>query len=181
MTPLNELWDAAAGWYELLSARPEAAERFNLTRRGLGIALGFYLLMVVATLAAQGLMGQLAGLSDVAMSAAVNVLPLLGVALVILITLALLRLDLSFTTLAVPAIYAMTFMGLVQLPLSLWTGGLFSTAILALLAYMFYRAGRHVGKMSVGVSIAFAALSIIALVALPAGLYILLVPAPPSA
>jgi hypothetical protein len=181
MTPINELWGAVVGWYELLSARPEAARHFNLTRRGLGIALGFYLLMVVVTLATQALMGQLAGLSDVVMSAAVNVLPLLGVALVILITIALLRLNLSFTALAVPAIYAMTFMGLVQLPLSLWTGGLFSTAILALLAYMFYRDGRQVGKMSIGVSIAFAALSIIALVALPAGLYMLLVPAAPSA
>jgi hypothetical protein len=181
MTVLKDLRSAVVGWYELLRARARGAARFNATRAGLINALLSYVLVVIVTLVVQGSMGLLASVSDVAISAAVNVLPLLGLSLAIVLTLAALRLELSFPTLAVPAIYAMAFVLLIQLPLSLWTGGLFSNAILAVLAFMLYREAREVGKMSIGVSIAFAALCIIALVALPSGLYMLLVPAVPPA
>ena len=181
MTALEDLRNAVVGWYEVLRARPGGAARFNVTRAGLINALLVYLLVVVVTLVVQGSMGQLANVSDLSISAAVNVLPLMGIAFAILVTVTALQLDVAFTTLAVPAVYAMAFVLLIQLPLSLWAGGLFSNAILAFLAYMLYREGREVGKMSIGVSIAFAALSIIALVALPSGLYMLLVPAVPPA
>jgi hypothetical protein len=181
MTTFTEFRDAVVGWYEMLTARSEGARRFNSTRYGLGNALFFYLLTIIVTLGVQGLMRGLPGLYDVYVSVAVNALPLVGVAFAILLTIAALRLELTFTTLAVPAVYAMTFVLLLQLPLSLWTGDLLSNAILGILAYMFYREGRDVGKMSIGISIAFAALSIVMLVALPAALYMLVVPAAPPA
>ncbi len=181
MTTFTELRDAVVGWYEMLTARPEGAARFNFTRYGLGNALFFYLVMIIVTLGVQGLLRGLPGLYDVYISVAVNALPLLGIGFAILLTIAALRLELTITALAVPAVYAMTFALLIQLPLSLLTEGQFSNAILGLLAYLFYREGRDVGKMSIGVSIAFAALSIVMLVALPAALYMLLVPAVPSA
>jgi len=47
------------------------------------------------------------------------------------------------------------------------------------LGYMLYREARDIGKIGIGLSIAFAALGIVALVALPFGLYMLSVPAAP--
>lgn len=181
MTTFTELRDAIVGWYLMLTARPDGAERFNLTRYGLGNALFFYLLALILTLGVQGLFTGMPGMYDVYVSVAVNALPLVGLAGAIIVTISLLRLELTFNTLAVPAVYAMTFVLVLQLPLSLWTGGLFSNAILGILAYMFFREARDVGKMSIGVSIAFAVLALLMLVALPAGLYMLLVPAAPAA
>jgi hypothetical protein len=181
MTVFTELRDALIGWYEMLTARPEGAKRFSFTRQGLGNALFFYLVMIIVTLGVQGLMRGLPGFYDVYIGVAVNALPLLGLAFAILLTIAALRLNLTFTALAVPAVYAMTFVLLIRLPLSLWPGSLLSYAILGLLAYLFYREGRDVGKMSIGVSIAFAALSIVMLVVPQEALYMLLLPAAPPA
>src|SRR5687767_4916920 len=105
MTALGDLRNAVVGWYQLLRARAIGATRFNVTRAGLINALLVYLLVVVVTLVVQGSMGQLANVSDLSISAAVNVLPLMGIAFAILVTVAALQLDVAFTTLAVPAFY----------------------------------------------------------------------------
>ena len=90
-----------------------------------------------------------------------NALPLLGIGLVIQLTVQFLRLGTSFN--------------------ALFAGSIFANAMLVALGYMRYREARDIAKLGIGLSIAFAALSIVALVALPYGLYMLTVPAASAA
>lgn len=79
----------------------------------------------------------------------------------------------------VPAGYALLFLLAIGLPLSLLAGS-FSVALQGVLGYMLYRLGRDVGKFDVGVSIGFAVFSVVLLVAVPIGLYMLIVPDIPA-
>ena len=110
-----------------------------------------------------------------------NALPLLGIGLVIQLTVQFLRLGTSFNALFVPAVYALAFILAFGLPLSLFADSIFANAMLGALGYMRYREARDIAKFGIGLSIAFAALSIVALVALPYGLYMLTVPAASAA
>ena len=77
---------------------------------------------------------------------------------------------------SVPAGYALVFLlaaGLVLAPLG---GGVFSNVLLGLLGYMLYRLAHDVGKFTLGISVAYAILSVLLLVALPLALYMLLMP-----
>lgn len=182
MTAIAELRDAVIGWRDMLASRPEGADRFTATLPGLGNALIFYLLAILLTLAVQSMVWGLPGLQEAYVTIAVNALPLLGIALAIGFTLAAARPRATFNKLAVPIVYGLTFVLVLQLPLTLVAvGGLLANLVLVILGYLFYRVARDAGKMSAGISIAFAALSIVALVALPGGLYMLLVPAVPPA
>ena len=101
----------------------------------------------------------------------VNTLPLLALWAVIWATAKMLTI--SAIGLMVPTTYAMGFILLIGLPLSLIAGEMFGTALLGALGFMFYRAARAAGKLNVSLSLAFAIVSILALVAMPIGLYML--------
>ena len=90
------------------------------------------------------------------------------------------RLAIPDNALLVPATYALAFILLIGLPLSLFFGNVFANAMLGALGYMLYRAARDIAKLGIGVSIAFAVLAIAVLVALPIGLYMLTMPAIPA-
>lgn len=176
MNAITELREAAIGWFEMLTARPDAAERFSATRGGIVNALVIYFLAIVVVLTVQSVAAELPNYADVFLAVLLNALPLLGIAAAIGITITLLRSGVAFAALFVPATYATTFVLVMGLPLSLFMGPGVSNALLGVLGYMLYREARDIGKMSIGLSIAFAALTIVALVALPAGLYMLSVP-----
>ena len=88
-----------------------------------------------------------------------NALPLLGIGLVIQLTVQFLRLGTSFNALFVPAVYALAFILAFGLPLSLFADSIFANAMLGALGYMRYREARDIAKFGIGLSIAFAALS----------------------
>lgn len=181
MTPFAEVWRAGRGWVELLSGRPAGVECFNRTRAGVASALIVYALMIALTLAIQGIRSGVLTTLQALFSVAANALPLAGVAVVIVASIGALRLSATFADLFVPATYAMAFVLAAGLPVSLFLPEFYSNFLLLLLAFMFYREARIAGKMSVGLSVAFAALSIVVLVGLPFGLYMLTVTAAPPA
>jgi hypothetical protein len=181
MNALAELREAVGGWLDLLSRRPEGPARFNPTREGAVNATGFYVAMILLTVLVAALTSRAEGYSQMFFTFAVNALPLVAIALVIVGTLTALRLDVRFNTLFVPATYALSFILLLGIPVSMSGSGMLSNVLLGILGYMLYRLARAAGKMNIGVSIAFAALSIVVLVAMPIGLYMLTVPAPPAA
>lgn len=180
MTPLSEIRDAAVGWLDMIGGRPGGGERFDRGTRGFGTALGFYFLMVLFTIAVQGAAGGFPGFGQIALAILVNALPLVAIALVIWATVHVLRPDATVGALLVPAVYALAFILLIGLPLSLFFGNIFANAMMGVLAYMLYRLARDVGKLRVGVAVAFAILGIGALVALPIGLYMVTMPAIPA-
>ena len=179
MNPLHELKQAAIGWLDLIAGRPSGAERFNFSRGGLIRAVSFYFLMVLLTMVVLGIAGGMPSYTQVFFGLLINALPLLTVAAVIALTLWLMRPGVTVTEMLVPAAYALGFLLLVGLPLSLVFGDLFANAMLGALGYLLYREARDIAGMRMGVSIAFAVLTVAVLVALPIGLYMLTTPATP--
>jgi hypothetical protein len=77
----------------------------------------------------------------------------------------------------VPTVHALVYMLVLSFLLAL-IGPTFGTAILGMLGYMMYRLGRLSLRLNLGLSIAFAALCVLALVLLQLGLYMLSAPPP---
>ncbi len=171
MNAFAELRLAAIGWLDLIANRPGATEHFNASRVGLVNATGMYLAFVLLNLLVQSALAGTVSWEQLLLGLILNGLPLFGFWLVVAATSRLL--SVPRLGLMVPGTYAMGFVLLIGLPLSLLGDMNFSYALLGALGYMLYRAGRVIGALSIGTSIAFALLSIVALVAMPIGLYML--------
>lgn len=181
MRPVSDLRDAALGWVDLAGNRP-GGERFNASRAGLVIMLGWYGALVLVTLVIQSAAryGVLPHYGDAFVSIVLNALPMLAILLVTWLTARFLQPAVGMFSLLVPAGYALVFILAIGLPLSLLRSGMFSAALQGILGYLLYRLGRNVGKFSIGVSIGFAVLNVLLLVAIPIGLYMLFVPELPT-
>lgn len=182
MNPFADLKNAALGWIDLIGSRPVATGRFNATRAGLLTMLGFYFLLVIVTRSVQAvtIVGAVPGVTDIAVALVFNALPILVVLAAIFITARFLKPAASDLELMVPAGYALVFLLAIGLPLSLFVGSSFAPALQGVLGYMLYRLARDIGKFSISVSIGFAILSVVLLVAVPIGLYMLLDPSLPT-
>ena len=179
METLNQFNDAAAGWYKLVMRQPGWRERFTLTRRGLLVALGGYFGVVVLAILIQGAIAGTATFTGLLLSLLANTMPLAGIVLALLVTVAFLRIKVPVIDMLVPAVHALTFLLLGGFVLAI-VGGILAPVLLALLAYMIYRGGREILGLSVGFSLAYMALSIVLLVALPMSLYMLVAPGLPG-
>lgn len=169
--------DAAVGWLDLIARRPGAAEKFDATTGGVITAIAYYFLVIgILILLDLAVPGRLT-FDRLVTALVLNALPVLGVLLVVWLTVRLLRPAGGFAALAVPAVFALVFRVLLGVPLNLVFGSLVEYTLGGVLLYMLYRLAHDIGKMSVGISIAFAALSIVALVGLPHALYMLMLPA----
>ena len=182
MTPLDDVRNAAIGWVDLIGARETGAARFNASRQGLVTAIVAYLLLVLFTSIVQSVsvFGTFPSYDKLFVDLVLNALPLLVIFAVVAITVRFMRPAAGYYAMLVPAGWALVFLLAIGLPLSLFFGSTFSSALQGILGYMLYRLARDIGKFSIGVSIGFAVLSIVLLVAIPVGLYMLLVPEIPT-
>jgi hypothetical protein len=167
----SELWRAVIGWLDLLTGRPEAAEKFNLGATGLVNAVGFYFAVVLLLIAVESSLAGFPGWVPVILSIVVNAVRLGTVWLAIWITGRVLAAPVF--AMSVPATYAMAFTLAVSLPLAYLAGSNLLIATLGVLGFMLYRVARGIGKLRLGISMAFAILCIAALVAVRVGLYML--------
>lgn len=177
MNAFGELRDALIGWGELIVGRAEAAGRFNASRAGLINAIGCYVAVVLVTMLLPAFWLGMPRYDQLFTGLLINCLPLAGVAFAIVASRAMLRLEVTFAELFVPAVYALSFVLLVGLILS-FVATIFANALLGILGFMLFREARDIGKMNIGVSLAFALFGIVALVAPSFALYMLTVPAP---
>lgn len=172
MNAFAELWRAALGWLDLLTLQPDAAEKFALTRAGLINATGFYIALSVLLVAVEMQVAGFPGWGQVVLNLAASFLRLLTVWIVIWATVRLA--GGAFTAMAVPASYAMGFVFALTLPLAFLLGDSVVIVMLGLRVLLLYRTARVFGSYRVGISAAFAILCVVALAALPVGLYILI-------
>lgn len=182
MNPIAELRDAALGWVDLIGrAKDDIAARFNATPAGLVAMLIWYTFFVILTLVIQSLagFGALPGLEQLIVTLALNGLPMLVILLVVWGTHATLKPPVDRYALLVPAGYALVLLLIVGLAFSL-LGFTLATALQGMLGYMLYRLAREIADLGMGISIAFALLTVVLLVALPIGLYMLLMPELPA-
>lgn len=171
MNAFGELWRAVIGWLDLLTARAGAADKFNLSGLGLVNATGCYFAVVMLLIAVESSLSGFPGWGLVGLSLAVNAVLLATIWLVIWITARLL--GAPAVAMAVPGTYAMAFILALSLPLAYFAGPNFLVGTLGVNGFMLYRVAREIGKLRIGISAAFAILSIAALVAVRIGLYML--------
>jgi hypothetical protein len=168
---LGELWRAVIGWLDLLTARPGAADKFNLSGLGLVNATGCYFAVVLLLIVVESRLSGFPGWTPVLLSVLANAIWLGTIWLVIVVTARALRAP--GVAMAVPSTYAMAFILALSLPLAYLAGPNILTATFGVTGFMLYRVAREIGKLGLGISAAFAILSIAALVAVRVGLYML--------
>lgn len=180
MSPLSDIGNAAIGWLDLIGRRPAGAERFNATRTGLVTMLVTFFVLLVATRSVQSLVvyGGLPGPTDLAISVILGALSMAAVGLLMLLTVRFLQPATGILALMVPAGYALSALT-VGLGFALYSSAVY-WLVHGVFGYMLYRLGRDIGKFGIGVSVAFAVLGVLMLVAIPIGLYMLFVPDLPT-
>ncbi len=172
MSAFAELWRAVLGWLDLLTAQPDAADKFNLSRAGLINAVGFYMATVLLGIAVVALAeGYVPGWMQLAIGLMFNLIVLFAILIAAAATARLMRAD--PLALAIPSAYAMGIVAVLSLPLVHVQSEAGVLALLGVRGFMFFRAARGVGKLGRGVSAAFAILCIVLLAAIPLGLYML--------
>jgi hypothetical protein len=171
MNAFTELWRAVLGWLDLLTARADAAEKFSLTRAGLVNATGFYIAVAMAVMAVEVGISGFPGWGAVLVSLGINLARLAAIWLIGWLTVR--AMGGRFLAIAVPATYAMGLVLALTLPLAYIAGPNVLLVLLGVRAYLFYRAARQMAGLGFGISAAFAFLCIVALAAIPLGLYML--------
>jgi hypothetical protein len=178
VNPLTDLSSSIRGWSEIVAGKADAVRHFRLRGSGPVIAFAWLLVAILLSVAVQsaaiGVMPSgpqlLLGLFGQAVTVAV-----LGVATAQ--TLHFLKLDVPLNTLFIPMVYALAYMFVVSVPLTLLGQ---ATGLLAIIAVgvLIFRGAVVLGGMRLGVSIAFAIVCVIVLVVVPNALYILFLQIP---
>lgn len=174
MSALSEIGDASIGWLDLLAARPTALEKFNVSTAGWRNAVVFYGVVVLLNIVTNAVtLGSPSGF-EVAVGIIAFLLPLASLSAVSVAAARLMGRD--AIGLLVTGTYALAFLLLIGLPLTLLLGQALTTPMLGLLGYFLYRSGRGAAGFPVGISIVYALLTLVVLVLVSTGLYIVLTP-----
>ncbi len=180
MNPLTDLTLAWRGLAMIVGGKREAASRFNPTRMGLVIALGWFLLAIILSAAAQSAAVGMPSMAQLAIGILIQAVTVAALALVTAQSIHFLRLDVPMTVLFVPIIYFMALVQVLAIPLSLFGPNAQLIAVLGL-GVLIWRAGVVLAAMRIGVAIAFALLCLMVLVVVPNALYIVFLQLPSPA
>lgn len=177
MTIFRALQHAFYGWIMILRGEAGWQDRFRLTGAGLATALVlFYHFAFLAVVLASFDMGVPTAVG-LAVFLLYQSLWLLALLIGVLGTRFALRDTASPLRLIVPGVHALTFYLVLGAVLSLAAGFLLPLLWLGLLV-MLFRLGRIAGGWTIGVSAAFAVLTVLLLVGTPIALYMMPAPVP---
>ena len=177
MKIINALRQSVYGWIMILRNEAGWEDRFRFTRAGLVTALVLFYLFAFLAVVLGSLNYGVPTFGELTATLVFQSLFLAAPLIGIYGTRYALRQQGPVLPLLVPSIYALTFyVGLGAL-LSLTIGILLPLLWLAM-AYMLFRLGRLAGGWSIGVSIAFAVLTVLLLAGTPIALYIMPAPVP---
>lgn len=175
------LSDAFSGW--LMLARGDAGwqARFALTPAGLATALVLFVFFALLSIALASIGVNLPTMEGFFAGLLVQGLSLVALLVGVFGTRRAVPVETPVLDSMVPGVYALVFYLVLGTLLSL-LGGLALLVLWALLGFLLYRLGRMAAGWSIGVSIAFAVLTMALLVGMPMTLYMLTgpvaVPAP---
>lgn len=180
---MNPVADLASAWRGLAltaAGKREAAAQFNPTLGGLAIALGWFLLALILSAAAQSAAGGMPSLLQLAIGIFIQAMTLLALGFATVQSLRFLKLDVPAMTVLVPIVYFMALAQVLAIPLNLLGPNVQLIAVLVL-ALLIWRAGVILAGMRNGVAIAFALLCLMVLVVVPNALYMLFLAIPSPA
>lgn len=171
-----KLWvalsNAGAGWLMILRGEPDWRERFALTAPGLTTALIVFVLATFVAVAIAAMSIGLPSLFGILAAMFALALPLVSLMLVLHGTRMALGSTEPVLDVLVPAVYALTVFLLAEGMLAMAGGPLVMVAWLGL-AYLLYRLARTATGWNAAISAGFAVLTVVLLVAMRLGLYML--------
>ena len=180
MNPFAELRQSFRGWAEILAAKADAEKNFRPDFTGLLIALGWFIVAVLLSVAGQSAAIGMPSTIQIGFGLFAQAITLALLGIVMAQTLRFLKLEVPLNVLLVPVVYALAYMFVIAIPLALIGPNAALLAVLAV-AYLIFCAGRTLARMKPGVAIAFALLCLIVLVVVPNALYIVLLQIPSPA
>ncbi len=180
MNPLTDLTLAWRGLAMIAAGKREAASLFNPTRMGLVVALGWFLLAMILSAAAQSAAVGMPSMAQLTIGIVIQAVTVAALALVTAQSARFLRLDVPMTVLFVPIVYFMALVQVLAIPLSLLGPNAQLIAVFGL-GVLIWRAGVVLAAMRNGVAIAFALLCLMVLVVVPNALYIVFLQLPSPA
>jgi len=179
MTMVDALTRAGPGLAAAMRGdREGAAAGFEATPAGLMTALGWLVLALLLSAAAQAAFAGLPRLDQVLFGLVVQALAIGALGLVMARSLRFLKLDVPLLALLVPTVYGLALVQVAAIVLALIGPNAQLVALVAL-ALLIGRIGAVIGAMPVGPAVAFALLGVLVLVVVPNALYIVFLH-PPS-
>ena len=174
--------DLTLAWRGLamtVAGKREAVSQFNPTFAGLIIALGWFMLALILSAAAQSMAVGMPNVMQLAIGLLIQAVTVAALAVATVLSLHFLKLNLPMTQLFTPMVYFMALIQVLAIPLVLLGPNVQLIAVLAL-ALLIWRAGVVLGGMRNGVAIAFSLLCLMVLVVVPNALYMLflVIPSP---
>jgi hypothetical protein len=170
--PLAELSASFRGWAEILADKPTASEYFRTGTGGLVAAAITLAIAILLSAAAQSAAMGLPSLGQVLFGLIGQAITMVALALAIGWVLRVLKLRVALNVLLVPALYALSYMFVLSVPLTVIGPNAALIAVFGLGVLLFFL-GRRLGRMPTGISVAFAILCVIVLVVVPNALYML--------
>ena len=180
MNPIADLTLAWRGLALTIVGKREAAGHFNPTRGGLVVALGWLLLALLLSAAAQSMAVGMPSVMQLTIGIFIQAVTVAILAVATAQSLHFLKLGITMTELFVPMIYFMALIQVMAIPLVLLGPNTQLIAVFVL-GLLIWRAGIVIAGMRNGVAIAFALLCLMVLVVVPNALYIVFLQIPSPA
>ena len=171
MNPVADLTRAWNGLALTVAGKREAAGHFNPTLGGLVVALGWFLLALILSAAAQSMAVGMPSVLQVGIGIFIQAVTVAVLAVATAQSLHFLKLGIPMTVLFVPIVYCMALIQVLAIPLVL-IGPNTQLIAVFVLGLLIWRSGVVIAGMRNGVAIAFALLCLMVLVVAPNALYI---------
>lgn len=169
-----KLWtivnNAISGWQMIVRGHPGWRSRFTISAAGMATALFVFAFMAFLAVAAVSTSIGMPGGTGVVLAMVVLALPVISLVATLMSTRRFLGSDTPILPILVPGVYAMTAFLVVEGLLAMIGGPIVMLSWFAV-AYLLFRLARVAAEWSVGVSVGFAVLTVVLLVAMRMALY----------
>ena len=165
--------NAARGWVLLLRGRDGWRDYFKLSASGLATALVLFIFITFLAVVMVAIGTDIPGLFGIVASMVALSLPLIAMALVLAGTRSAMRVTVPTYDMLVPGTYLLMAFVVVEGVLASLIGGPIVLLSWLVLGYLLYRLARAATDWHAGISIGFAVLTVLLLVAMRLALYML--------
>lgn len=177
MNSFRALQQSVEGWIAILRGGADWRDGFRLTWAGLATGIVLFYLFAFLGVVVASFSYEVPTLTGFIATMVIQSLYLLALAIGILITRSAVKDKAALLPVLVPGVYALVYYLILGALVSLVFGPLLPVLWMGLL-YMFFRLGRVGGGWTIGVSVAFAVLTVLLIVGTPIALYMMPAPVP---
>ena len=177
MKSFGALQQSVEGWVSILRGEAGWQERFRLSWAGLATAVVLFYLFAFLGVVLASFSYEVPTLTEFVATMVIQSLYLLALVIGVFGTRSVVKDKALVLPVLIPGVYALVYYLILGALISLVFGPLLPVLWMGLL-YMFFRLGRAGGGWTIGVSAAFAVLTVLLLVGTPIALYMMPAPVP---